>query len=214
MSSSQNSPQSHIRSSGWVGAVIAALITSSVSVVIAVFLTNNQHKVEIELSAKTIQQLHTIMAQQSNTITELRSKQEALSAQVAARTQTEINKIRDQTDHEQKVAQAQSAEVQALLSPFTAKSLKRFVGRADGQYVTADGTTADGISLSALGTFGALAATDKGLHRLEFVATRSDPDRPRWSHPQTAAEWDRVRKAQKYLNELGQTLVELGYLAN
>ncbi|MCK4341621.1 MAG: hypothetical protein KAY37_07860 [Phycisphaerae bacterium] len=114
--------------------------------------------------------------------------------------------------HEERMAKAQSPEVQALLSPFITKAYSQ-PGKKTGARKT-------GVSLSALRATGALQPTVKGLTKLHRLGTKKqeDKERPRWGfasyfNRMSPEDREQLQKAQDYLNELGDTLVELGMLA-
>jgi hypothetical protein len=124
----------------------------------------------------------------------------------------EHDKTKGDADHLKKKAQAQTEEVRRLLKPFTTPGFMRANQR---------GETYDKKphSLSGLRSLGALEPTMQGVKKLYNLATtKKDKVRPRWGK---AKRWknlnqstkEKAKKAQKYLLELGEALVELGMLA-
>lgn len=114
--------------------------------------------------------------------------------------------------HEELKAKANSPEVQALLAPFVTPAFSQ-PGKKTGAKKT-------GVSLSALRATGALQPTVKGLKTLHRLGTKSqeDKERPRWGFASyfdrmSAEDREQLQKAQDYLNELGDVMVELGMLA-
>lgn len=124
----------------------------------------------------------------------------------------ELQKKRDEEKRRALEAKARTYRVQEVLKPFIARSYHQYrmpAGSYDKQPV----------SLNRLSNLGALKREVYGLTILNQVATDSqDKSRSRWPFGMyyitlNDHEKDYVKEAQGYLIELGETLVELGYLA-
>lgn len=136
-----------------------------------------------------------------------RAKQKAESEVIVKKGEEESAKIR--LRHK-----CEDPDVKAKLAPFL----------ADG-YLQPDGSTGikkQPISLSKLRQVGALNETEEGLTALIAIgANLDDHVRTRWGFPpnipalakDSPADLEKVNAAQKYLIELGDTLVELKMLS-
>ncbi|MBI1349409.1 hypothetical protein GC163_24345 [bacterium] len=148
-----------------------------------------------------------------------RQEQDLVAARTDAllgRSQAEEAEIRAQAEVERLKALAQNAEVQAALAPFITKATMRPRTTRNGtakpmvRWETAQ--IPEPFSYAAISVFGALEPTEKGRERLVLLATDASNPRPSWARPVSPADWQRIDQIQKYLIELGPTLIELGYL--
>lgn len=143
-----------------------------------------------------------------------RLKKDAATSRAAQDTEADIarNKVVDDTKRKEQIALMKSKEVQELLAPFFAKGFW-LPGTGPGS------RTSQPMSLSELSAYGALKPDTSGLGRLLTVGTSTrDKDRPRWSygHPLdrlTASDREKLVKAQNYLIEMGELMVQEGLLA-
>jgi len=129
-----------------------------------------------------------------------------------AENQEQVERIRQETERQRIVAMAESPEVQSLLAPFMRHAYWQ-PNRANTGYERSP------MSFTLIKKQNCLAPNEKGLQSLLTLATNpKNKDRGPWAFPErfnklSPEQKDQVRQAQKYLIELGTTLVELGYLA-
>lgn len=135
------------------------------------------------------------------------------------RADIEKNQIQADAEKQKRLEKCRTPEVRNVLAPFL----------ADGYWQPGDKNGAKGIdktpvSLSRLRSYGALTPDTKGLQKLLECGTnrphygKADAVRPRWSYDprlnrNTPEAIEELKKAQAFLNELGETLVELKMLA-
>ncbi len=121
-------------------------------------------------------------------------------------------KIIADADRERKVALAKSDEVRNLLAPFLDDGYWQ-PGKAKGSFDKGP------VSYAALRSTGALRPTVGGLHKLlKLGRYKRDRERTRWGYPQrlnklSAGQRDQLKRAQEYLIDLGDVMVEIGMLA-
>lgn len=132
--------------------------------------------------------------------------------------QIKRDKITAEARKKELTQKAEDPQVLALLAPFTTKGYWQ-PGVARGQSVDLAP-----VSFSKLRSIGALAPNADGLQKLLTCATNEyhkkghDQVRPRWSYPPRLRDLkpeqlEELKKAQGYLNELGDILVEQGQLS-
>jgi len=139
----------------------------------------------------------------------------------AADVQAELekNQIQAQSEKSKLLARCRDPEVRSLLAPFLAEGYWQPGDRKGAASI--DKTP---ISLSKLRSFGALAPDAKGLQKLLECGTnpyqyhRADNIRPRWGYvaklnQNTPDAIEELKKAQGFLIELGDAMVELKMLA-
>lgn len=162
-----------------------------------------------------------IQAEKELAAAEAESKLKELAAKQAAeksRGEIEATRIAEEARKQERIALAKSAEVRALLEPFT----------ADGYWQpgenAAQSTDKKPVSLSRLKSYGALQDSPDGLQKLLTAGTRpyhraaDDKVRPRWPWPTRVADLkpeqlEQLKQAQKYLREIDTVLVELNMLS-
>lgn len=119
-----------------------------------------------------------------------------------------------QQAHDRRLAESQSSDVEATLKYFFTPGYIQPKGESWEKE-----TELRPYSLSRLRAAGALEPTKTGLKvLLFFVTTRHEEVRPKWGvisviDRLSASEMERLKKAQKYLNEYGDVLVERKKLA-
>ena len=141
-----------------------------------------------------------------------RRVKDAATSRAAEDTNADIKRkaVEAEAKKKEQIALIKSKEVQELLAPFFAK------GYWQPEKASYD---KEPISLSQLAAAGALKPTADGVERLMRVAENSsDKDRPRWAYGHfishlTAEQRDQVTKAQKFIIEYGQLMVEQGLLS-
>lgn len=132
--------------------------------------------------------------------------------------ETKEQQTRDETEHQRKLKLAQGTDVKRLMIPFTTEGYWQ-PGAEDGEI-----TTKGPVSLSRLRATGALEPTSKGLQTLLLLGGKSrswqppEKQRPRWGFEPyldklSASQMDELKKAQEYLRDLGDAMVELKMLA-
>lgn len=135
------------------------------------------------------------------------------------RADIEKNQIQADAEKQKRLEKCRTPEVRNVLAPFL----------ADGYWQPGDKNGAKGIdktpvSLSKLRSYGALTPDTKGLQKLLECGTnryhygKADTVRPRWSYDprlnkNTPEAIEELKRAQAFLNELGETMVELKMLA-
>lgn len=136
--------------------------------------------------------------------------------------QFKMQEVKVEAKHERDMAKqklierCKDAKVQQVLAPFLAEGYWQPQGR----------TTKKGpMSLKGLEAYGALASGDRGIVLLVKAVCDPDNDRPKWGlripnepvkrslERMTPEHIETANEAQRYLRELGPTLVELGMLA-
>lgn len=139
----------------------------------------------------------------------------------AAQKRAEIEKqsLRDTVEREQKNKLAASDEVGRLLRPFLAEGYWQPAKRPE------EWLQKGPVSFSGLQTIGALEDTPRGLQQLLTAGTKPpnsapppDKVRPRWGYPYhlrslSPAQIEELKTAQRFLRELGPTMVELKMLS-
>ena len=135
---------------------------------------------------------------------------------LVGRAQTQEARIRAASEAERLKGLAMNPEVQALLAPFITKSTARPIttrrGNAKPMVRWEKSQLPEPFSFQAISVYGALEPSEKGRERLVHLATHASNMRPSWAQPVSAADWQRIETIQKYLIELGPTLVEMEYL--
>lgn len=131
----------------------------------------------------------------------------------------EKNQIHADAEMQKRMEKCRNPEVRNVLAPFLAEGYWQ-----PGDKNGAKGIDKKPISLSRLRSYGALAPDAKGLQKLLECGTnryhygKADLVRPRWSYDprlnkNTPEAIEEMKKAQAFLNELGDALVELKMLA-
>lgn len=143
-----------------------------------------------------------------------RLRKDADANRKAKQTEADVarKQVVDEAQKKENIALIHSPEVQQLLAPFYSKGywLPR---NTRGSY------EAQPMSLSALSQEGALIPDSDGLQKLLHVATsRYDAQRSRWPFDTKIsklglAEREKIGRAQKYLIQYGNLMVEEGLLA-
>lgn len=140
---------------------------------------------------------------------------EAETLRVRNEAQRQLEREREQQERERLAMLARSDDVRTTLKPFVSPGTWN-PGRRTSSAERRP------MSLNALKAKGALNPDDNGYRMLVAVANAKENDRPHWSiaylqsktfAKATEGQRREVVKAQKYLNELGPTLVELGLLS-
>ena len=118
----------------------------------------------------------------------------------------------DEAKRKEQVALLKSPEVQDLLAPFFSKGYWQPSSKR-GSYEPGP------ISLNSLRQLGALRSDTQGLEKLLWAGRiYYDKERPRWPYGPTLSglppkDRDKVVQAHKYLIEMGELMVQEGYLA-
>ena len=148
------------------------------------------------------------VAKLQRTLSEAAAARHAEDAAVAIRTQ----KVISAADKKLLIQKCSDPDVRTVLAPFLSPGYTQ-----PGSFTQVP--QKQPISLSKLRAFGALEPDRDGFVHLIQVATHfSDKTRPRWScSPNfdrlSAEQIEMVRRAQNYLSELGEVMVEQGMLA-
>ncbi len=172
-------------------------------------------------------QLRLVREQKDRELVALNKKlaeSEAHRAVVNAQTDAAVQNGKAEADKVRLRQKCSDPEVKRLLTPFTAKGVWQPGDRA-GQPWIRDRAP---VSLSALKTFGALDPTERGLRALWIAGNvrndawanhkHPDTERPKWGFTGgqrllSQDDWQQLRHIQDMLNELGDTMVELGMLS-
>lgn len=143
-----------------------------------------------------------------------RLRREADARRHAGNVHSEVKqeKIIADAERQRKVALAKSDEVRNLLAPFLDDGYWQ-PGKAKGSFDKGP------VSYAALRSTGALRPTVGGLHKLlKLGRIKRDRERTRWGYPQrlnklSVGQRDQLKRAQEYLIDLGDVMVEIGMLA-
>ena len=175
------------------------------------------------------QNLSKTLSEEKAKIKPLLSLAKVDSALTAAQLETELRKRQAELQlakkHREVAAILDTPENQILLKPFTDRSRARvskrvnyavFVGTPRVYEARKELFEADDLpmSYSTIQGSGALEESELGRNQLIKLAQVQGDFRTDWANPTTAEDFLRVRKAQKLLKELGDIMVQMGYLSD